>query len=880
MHSRLLHTSTIVVISLSYLSYIATSYADQFATPVANKNIKLERDQNNNKLRMLRGQTGPMSLRDNSQRPLYEKVANQFAPRFGIRNPAQQLRVKKQKTENAKTYIRYDQLHQGLPVIGGELVANLNAQNQLMSMSGETTSIQLKNITPAISAEQASATAMRAVAKWYQLAADQLVNSRPVLSVFDPSLLVNTRPSSSLVWQVTVAPNTVAPINEYVLIDAQTGGILLHFNQVDTARNRRTYTAANQAVLPGSLICTEATDPCASGDADTDAAHDFARDTYDFYFTTHGRDSIDGSGMTIDSTVHYSTIQNAFWIGSTPFLGANNQMVYGDGFSLADDVVAHELTHGVTDFTSNLLYYSESGAINESLSDVWGEFVDQTNGAGSDTPADAWKLGEDLPVSIGVIRDMKDPGAFNQPDKMTSSKFFIGSGDNGGVHFNSGVNNKAAYLMVDGSAAETGGMFNGVTIAGLSGATLSDRIAKAARIYYEVQTNLLTTGSDYLDLYNALNQACTNLTGTNGIIAADCAQVQLVTDAVEMNLAPNATYAPSAAICPVGVNVYDLFLDDFESNDLLNWAVNNAIGSNKWSTDSINLASNSGSFTLVTAGHASTTNPLDPNDDSDSALQTSSATRVPTSATAYIHFDHAFYFETAKGINYDGGVIEYSIDNGSTWVDAASLIDTGRAYNGTLAASNPASGNSAFTSYSNGFNSTRLDLSSLAGNYLLFRFRSLADESSKSGPWTIDNFRVYLCANNAPPIPNAGPDQTVQNNVTVQLSGTATDPDGDTITYQWTQLSGTAVTLSNSTTLTPSFTSPATTANIVLQLSATSNGVTESDAVTVTTNFFLAGSASGGSGCTVSKNGRFDPIWLSLLLLLSLIHLRRRAKIR
>src|SRR5258706_1122332 len=122
--------------------------------------------------------------------------------------------------------------------------------------------------------------------------------------------------------------------------------------------------------------------------------------------------------MSLISTVRYCDqnfpcpFQNAFWNGT--------QMAYGAGFSAADDVVAHELTHGVTQFTSHLLSYYQSGAINESLSDIWGEFVDQTNGSGTDTAAVKWLLGEDIPGTPGGIRNMANPPAFGDPDKMTS----------------------------------------------------------------------------------------------------------------------------------------------------------------------------------------------------------------------------------------------------------------------------------------------------------------------------------------------------------------------------------------------------------------------------------------------------------------------------
>ena len=266
-------------------------------------------------------------------------------------------------------------------------------------------------------------------------------------------------------------------------------------------------------------MCNESNPTCAGGDAHAAAAHLNAGDTYDFYLANHGRDGITGTGSVIRSTVHYSVgYDNAFWNGT--------QMVYGDaaGFPLADDVVAHELTHGVTQYTSRLYYYYQSGAINESFSDLWGEFVDQTNGRGNDSSGVRWLMGEDV-SGLGAIRSMSNPPLYGSPDRMTSVLYYLGEDDNGGVHINSGINNKAAYLMVDG------GTFNGQTVQPLG-------IIKTAKIYYEAQTNLLTSGSDYADLYNALFQACQNLVGTSGIFADDCEEVRKATLAVEMNLQP------------------------------------------------------------------------------------------------------------------------------------------------------------------------------------------------------------------------------------------------------------------------------------------------------------------------------------------------------
>src|SRR6185503_19191374 len=111
--------------------------------------------------------------------------------------------------------------------------------------------------------------------------------------------------------------------------------------------------------------------------------------------------------------------------------------------------------------SANLFYYMQSGALNESFSDIFGETVDLTDGRGDDSAGVRWLLGEDLP--IGAIRDMKDPTNSGQPDR-TGSPLYVTDpslGDVGGVHSNSGVNNKAAYLMVDGGA------FNGYTIQSL-----------------------------------------------------------------------------------------------------------------------------------------------------------------------------------------------------------------------------------------------------------------------------------------------------------------------------------------------------------------------------------------------------------------------------
>ena len=309
------------------------------------------------------------------------------------------------------------------------------------------------------------------------------------------------------------------------------GGVALHFNQSETVRNRIIYDNQNNSAigLPGNGPVRQE-GGAATGINDVDLAYDYAGKTYDFYWSNFGRDSLDGRGMPLRSTVRYCDpsyfcpFANAFWNGQ--------QMAYGDGYAGADDVVGHEFSHGFTQFESNLYYYMQSGAINEAISDIFGEYIDLTDGVGNDAASVRWLLGEDLPG--GAIRNMQDPFYSYQPDSMSSYFYNCTTSDSGGVHTNSGVANKAAFLMTDG------GTLNGVTVQGLG-------ITKAAHIWYEVNANLLNSASDYQDLSNALPQACTNLVGSFGITSTDCQQVRNAVSATQMSQPANSLRAARGA---------------------------------------------------------------------------------------------------------------------------------------------------------------------------------------------------------------------------------------------------------------------------------------------------------------------------------------------
>lgn len=171
-------------------------------------------------------------------------------------------------------------------------------------------------------------------------------------------------------------------------------------------------------------------------------AHWGAEMTYDYYFDIHGRNSIDATGFQLNSYVHYSSdFVNAFWDGS--------RMTYGDGSGAVTpltsiDIAGHEVTHGLTNFTANLIYADESGALNESFSDIFGTAIERFARPGDWN----WLVGDEIGLTL---RSMSNPNAFGDPDTYFGDFWApLGGGDSGGVHTNSGVQNFWYYLLVSG----------------------------------------------------------------------------------------------------------------------------------------------------------------------------------------------------------------------------------------------------------------------------------------------------------------------------------------------------------------------------------------------------------------------------------------------
>ncbi|GAB3531739.1 hypothetical protein GCM10027443_14520 [Pontibacter brevis] len=228
-------------------------------------------------------------------------------------------------------------------------------------------------------------------------------------------------------------------------------------------------------------------------------AHWAAQKTYDYFKSRHNRNSYDNAGAKIKSYVHYDkSYENAFWNGSV--------MTYGDGATRFDaltslDVGAHEIGHAVCSSTANLVYSNESGALNEGLSDIWAAAVEQYA-----APTKAiWLIGEDIDKQRPALRSMSDPNSEGQPDTYKGTHWYSGTGDNGGVHTNSGVLNHWFYLLTVGKSGtnDHGSSYS------VSGIGMTD----AARIVYRMETVYLTSNSGYTDARTYAIQSAADLFG-------------------------------------------------------------------------------------------------------------------------------------------------------------------------------------------------------------------------------------------------------------------------------------------------------------------------------------------------------------------------------
>jgi Zn-dependent metalloprotease len=636
--------------------------------------------------------------------------------------------------------VRFRQHVGGVPVLGGELVVTVNRAGLVVSAVGETPVDRPTATQARVSAATAGRNGLRAAAVMLGLSTAELAVGETSLWLYDPRMIGAPGPGRLRPnWLVRVEHEGLTVPAATAFIDATDGSTSLVYSEVKFSRNRLVCDLANTRVNLNTVTTyrcdTAAGGPAvarteggpASGIADVNAAHDFLGDTYKFYQRRVGRDSIDGRGMQLRATVRAChtagtcPYANAFWDGA--------QMVFGAGYA-TDDVVGHELTHGVTDFTSQLFYAFQSGAINEALSDIMGEFIDQTNGKGTDNATTKWQIGEDLPD--GVLRDMEDPAAplgglvcddpndqdfppGCQPDRVgsplyTLDPFFL---DNGGVHINSGIANKAAYLL-----AEPGShTFNGRTVTGIG-------LDKSVQLWYRVMLGM-TSGGDYEDLGTLLQTSCRRLVGNLGFAAADCLEVDDAVAATEM-ITVHASGTEEAGMCDsAGMPIQDVFFDGFEA------------GASRWTLGGRAGVAPTAIFPFRWAHSGVNAMYLNSEQAPPSSIVMKNFVSVPATGTTYLWFAHLPF----------SGKPRVRIFNGTTTTEIA--FDAG--WNVP-----PRTGWGPET-VANGYVSTRFDLSAFAGQNVKITFVE-DPQPGNIGEWFIDDVHLYQCVNRVGAVRNlAGP---------------------------------------------------------------------------------------------------------------------------
>jgi Zn-dependent metalloprotease len=439
-------------------------------------------------------------------------------------------------------HVRFDQVYRALPVFGGQLVTHVDAAGNLRGQGGRFYGGINSAVKPALSPNEAIGKARSALA--YTGLFAQAPAARLLILPLDGRAIV--------AYQVTleIEDGTDATAHHQYFVDANdgsiawyydsllhddaigtgnslySGAIQLHTDRVNGIYEMRDNTRGGMFVVqgggPGTLL-TDSDNVWGDGtnvDPNTAGvdAHFGAAQTWDYYLNTYGRRGIDNNGFQIMSRVHYgNNYNNAFWNGKN--------MTYGDGdgvvFSplVALDVAGHEITHGVTQFTANLIYANESGALNESFSDIFGTAVEfYTGSIGSRTPD--YFIGEDIYLPSDNepgFRNMKDPLEDNDPDNYTIRLFPTckpnGVNDGCGVHSNSGIQNNAFYLLAEGGTNRTSGIR--VRAIGRAG---------AEAIFYRALTVYLFPSATFQDARIACINAATDLYGANSSEARAAAQ--------------------------------------------------------------------------------------------------------------------------------------------------------------------------------------------------------------------------------------------------------------------------------------------------------------------------------------------------------------------
>lgn len=426
-------------------------------------------------------------------------------------------------SEDGRLYVKLQQTHGGVPVLHRELIVQAERDGSIGALIGELVpAIKVDVNAAALDGDAALQLALSSLVR----AGTATVHEKPTLTIFAPDADEGGQPALAYRALVEYLGHE-RDVFEELVVSASTGAVLRRNSQRFEALSRTIYDYSNKCLnpltLPGKLLRNEPDAPAT--DMAANRIYDGVGSTYWYYKNFHGRDSYDDKGAPLKSSAHVTfnagascSGANAAWLPS-PYL----QMVYGDGdgsiildTSLGLDVSAHELTHAVTSSTSNLTYSKESGALNEGMSDILGGAVTEawvdSGGSAAGNPASLapsdnnWLIGEKVAgptLPGGALRFMSNP-TIDMQSRDYYPERYTGTGDNGGVHLNSGIANLAFYLLSQGGPHPRAKTATRVPGIGMD---------KAARIFYLANTKLFTASTTFQQARFATAQAAQNIYG-------------------------------------------------------------------------------------------------------------------------------------------------------------------------------------------------------------------------------------------------------------------------------------------------------------------------------------------------------------------------------
>lgn len=500
------------------------------------------------------------------------EVANnfnqQYAAFMGINDPSTELEVLSNNTDEiGMTHITYQQKYQGIPVFGAQTALHFDSQNRVTSFTGNTVPNININTTATISKNEAHVLAVQ----YLEDIVGEIDNKNSIvatseLNILNLGLIKSTVDNSyNLVWKVTLSNE--GKVHDTIFVNAHNGEYVFHITNLQTITRAIVdcgYGDGNCYIdeEKGGYIYGRFEGSPERGTApgtkypETDTMYTYAGIIHDYYLSRFLRDGANGLGGngadSMEAISRYFTNFNyaeEVWDPQPTYPLCPGAGWYPDQKYIAIceglsklDVIAHENQHAVTQFSVDgvgLAYTFESGALNEAFSDIFGTAVEYSSLGTNDTKdyTNEWLIGEGIdPIDMNgrdIIRSLSNPSDYEwytgyaYPDRFYSDDYLCFTEstpetDYGGVHENLTVFSHAAYLMA------MGGDFNGCTVTGIGR-------DKMERILYKALNDHALEASDFNDMYNHVNTACTELIGTNSITSSDCEQVEASLQAAEMD---------------------------------------------------------------------------------------------------------------------------------------------------------------------------------------------------------------------------------------------------------------------------------------------------------------------------------------------------------